>query len=149
MLGTNSTRHSGGPPALRIAATACVILGLAAVAFGVFEITQTRLSRIAVGGGTAIVMLAYGAAMFAVARGILRSNRYARGPAMAMGLVLLPVAWSFSTLGDGAAADPRSILIGVAMALLALTLTVCLVLPSSTRAFFPDRDEIDPNSSGY
>ena len=106
--------------------------------FGIFEISQTRLSRVAVGGGTAIVMLAYGVAMFAVARGIARANRYARGPAMAMGLILLPVAWSFSTLGDGAAAEPRSILVGVALAVLALTMAVCLVLPSSTRAFFPD-----------
>lgn len=134
---------------MRIAAAVCVILGLAAAAFGLFEITQTRLSRLAVGGGTAIVMLAYGIAMFVVARGILRANRYARGPAMAMGLLLLPVAWSFSTLGDGAAAEPRSILIGVALALLALTMAVCLILPSSTQAFFPERDETDPDSTDH
>lgn len=146
MPATFSAPRPRVPPALRIAAAVCVVLGLAAVVFGMFEITQTRLSRLAVGGGTAIVMLVYGIAMFVVARGILRANRYARGPAMAMGLVLLPVAWSFSTLGDGGAAAPQSILIGVALAALAATLAVCLVLPSATRAFFPDGDVADPEA---
>lgn len=126
------------PKPLVIAIFAASVLGVAAIGFGVWEAFATRLSRLAVGAGTAIVMVAYGLGLLAAAWGLARRSRFARGPAVALGLILLPVAWSFLTPGTQGEVPPTLLAVGIALGALALILVVALVLPASTRALVPN-----------
>jgi hypothetical protein len=98
----------------------------------VAEATQLRVSRWVVGAGASLLMLGYGAFLAAVARGVLRGRRWSRGPAVATQLLHLPIAWSFN---GGSTRWVAWTLIGSA-----LTVLVCLLLPSST-AILVDESE--------
>ncbi len=83
------------PATLLLAAVLIVIEALAALAFAVLEIGQVQMSRPGVGVGVAVLMGGFGLLLLVVARGVLRGRRWSRGPAVAMQLIILPVAWSF------------------------------------------------------
>lgn len=99
---------------------------LASVGFAVAEATQIQGARWYVGAGTAALMVIYGAFLLLVARGLTRSRRWSRGPAVATQLLHLPIAWSF--------AQGATWWVAVVLGLTSLVALVCLVLPSSTAA---------------
>lgn len=133
--------RSSLPKSLVAAIIAALVLGVAGVVMGVREAFATRLSRVVVGGGTAIVLIAYGLGLMGAAWGLSRRSRFARGPAVALGLILLPVAWSFLRPGTSGAVPPLLLAVGAALGVLALVLVVSLLLPASTRALMPDTSE--------
>jgi len=83
------------PATLLLAAVLIVIEALSALAFAVLESGQVQMSRPGIGVGVAVLMGGFGLLLLIVARGVLRGRRWSRGPAVAMQLILLPVAWSF------------------------------------------------------
>ena len=113
--------------------------GVGAIVFGVVEATQIRGFRLVVGAGTAVLMLAYGAFLLAIARGVKNARRWSRGPGVATQLLHLPIAWSFL---DGSTW-------GVALILAAVSLTslVCLVLPSSTAVLIEPDEPVDESGT--
>ena len=117
------------PPQLLVAG---VLLGVEAVAvfvFGVAEAGQVRSSR-SVGLGVAVVMIGFGVALAVLARAVLRVRRWSRGPAVALQLILVPIAWSFR-------AAPTT-LVAVVMAAMAAAVLVGLLHPRSTEALVPE-----------
>ena len=113
-------------PALRPAAVIVLIEGLAAAGLGVFQATQVNESRMGLGLGAGVLLLAYGVALVLVARGLDRRRRWSRGPTVATQLIQLPLAYSFRT-GETA-------WVAVLLALAAAVVLVCVLLPSSTAA---------------
>lgn len=114
-------------PALTLAAALLAVIGAASAVYGVMELVATKASRAVVGSGAAIILLAYAALLAMVARGVLRGRRWSRAPAIATQLIQLPIAWSFR----GGQTTWFALLLGA----VSLTIIVCLLLPSSTRAF--------------
>ncbi len=117
------------PTPVRIAAALLAVIALTAAVLGVLEAFNVRSNRVVMGVGATILLLAYAAGLAVAIRGLLRLRSWSRGPAVATQVVQLPVAYSF--LGGGTS------WIGVLLALISLTVIVCLVLPSSTRALVP------------
>jgi uncharacterized membrane protein (DUF2068 family) len=118
-------------PALALATALLAVIGAASAVYGVLELIETRASRAVVGSGAAIILLAYAALLFAVARGVFRGRRWSRAPAIATQLIQLPIALSFR----GGETTWFAVLLGA----VSLTVIVCLLLPSSTRAFVGDQ----------
>jgi hypothetical protein len=114
-------------PALRVAGALIALEALAALAFAVLELSQTRASRPGIGIGVGLLMLGYTVLLAVVARGVARGRRWSRGLAAATQLLLLLLGWSFR--------QPPTTYAGFAMAATALAVLVCLLLPSSTRVF--------------
>jgi len=114
-------------PALWFAAGLLAIEALAALVFGILGLSQVQASRPGVGAGVGILMTGYAVLLGAVARGVARGRRWSRGLAAATQLILLLLGWSFRL--------PPTTAVGLAMAAAAVTVLVCLLLPSSTRAF--------------
>ena len=83
------------PATLLLAAVLIAIEALSALVFAVLEIGQVQMSRPGVGVGVAVLMGGFGLLLLVVARGVLRGRRWSRAPAVAMQLIVLPVAWSF------------------------------------------------------
>ena len=112
---------------------------LAAIVFGAVALSQIGLSRAAVGGAVALLVLAYGLLLVFVARGVLRGRRWSRGPAATTQLILLPIAWTFR-------ASPTT-WVAVLIAATAVAIIVGLLHPRSTEVFIgpqpsrPDADE--------
>jgi len=115
------------PPALLVAAGLLGLQALAALVFAVLEISQIVPSRAVVGVGVSLIMLGFAALLAAAARGVARSRRWSRSLAVVTQLILLLLGWSFRPA-------PTTV-VGVVLAVVALTALVCLLLPSSTRAF--------------
>ena len=115
------------PPALLVAAGLLVLQALAALVFGVLEIGQVHRSRPVVGIGVALIMLGYAALLVVVARGVASARRWSRGLAVVTQLILLLLGWSFR--------QPPTTLTGLLLGVVALATLVCVLLPSSTRAF--------------
>jgi hypothetical protein len=107
------------------------VIGAASACYGLLELLETRASRAVVGSGAAVILLAYAALLFAVARGVVRGRRWSRAPGIATQLIQLPIAWSF--LGG------QTSWFAVVLGAVSLTVIVCLLLPSSTRAFVGDQ----------
>ncbi len=123
VVGASSSR----PAPLVVAGVLIGVEALAAIAFGTVALSQTGLSRAAVGGGVALLMLAYGLLLVFVARGVLRGRRWSRGPAATTQLILLPIAWSFR-------ASPTT-WVAVLIAAAAVAIIVGLLHPRSTEVF--------------
>lgn len=119
---TASTR----PPGLLPAAVLVALEGIAALAYGVFEVFQIRPERLVVGLGAGILLVGYGVALLALARGLLRVRRWTRAPVVATQLIHLPLAWNFREGGTAWFA----VLLGLA----SVVVLVCMFLPSSTAA---------------
>ena len=94
---------------------------------GVMEAAATQAERAIVGVGGAIILLAYSAFLGWIARGLWRLAPRAHAPAIAVGILHLPIAWSFR--GGG------TTWVAVAMAVSSLTILVCLLMPRSMRDF--------------
>ena len=117
-------------PALLVAAGLLGLQGLAALVFAVLEASQLDGSRLVVGVGVTLIMLGYAVLLGAAARGVARSRRWSRGLAVVTQLLLLLLGWSFR--------QPPTTVVGVVFAVVALVVLVCLLLPSSTRAFLDE-----------
>jgi hypothetical protein len=117
---------------LVLAAAILALEGLVSIGFGILELTQAQASRLALGGGVGIIMVCYAALLVAVARGVVRGRRWSRAPGIATQLIQLPIAWSFRGAQTG--------LVGAALAASALTVLICLLLPSSTVIFVPEEE---------
>ncbi|MVA76070.1 hypothetical protein GC722_08545 [Auraticoccus sp. F435] len=122
----STARTTSVPPALFLAALVTALLAVVAVGFGVLEAASTDPRRWIVGVGTGVLMLAYGAFLLLVAHGLRRARRWSRGPAVAVHLLHLPVAWSF--LGGS------TTWVTLALGGASLLCLVCLLLPVSTVA---------------
>jgi peptidoglycan/LPS O-acetylase OafA/YrhL len=121
---------SDRPSALLVAAALLAVQALAALVFGVLEASQIRPVRAFMGIGVTVLMLAYGVLLGLLARAVARARRWSRGPAVVTQLILLLLGYSFR--------QPPTTLAGFAMAAVALTVLVCLLLPASTHAFVGD-----------
>lgn len=117
-------------PALLVAAVFLGLQGLAALAFGVLEASEIDSSRLAVGVGVTLIMLGYAVVLAAVARGVALSRRWSRSLAVVTQLLLLLLGWSFR--------QPPTTVVGLVFAVIASIVLVCLLLPSSTRAFLDE-----------
>lgn len=113
-------------PALRPAAVILVLEGLAAAAYGVFEVSQINSARLVVGLGAGLLLVAYGGALILLARGLSRARRWSRGPVAASQLIQLPLAWGFHT--------GQTAWVAALLGLTAVVVLVCILLPSSTAA---------------
>ena len=114
------------PVQLTAAAALVALEGLAALVFGVLEIGEIRLFRAVVGVGVALLMIGFAILLLAAARGLLRLRRWARGPVVALQLIIGLTGWSFR----GGQTTPVAVVMIVVAAL-----TLVLVLhPASTRA---------------
>ncbi|MGO1974223.1 MAG: hypothetical protein ACTH2Q_14805 [Propionibacteriaceae bacterium] len=125
-------------PALFLAAGLVGAQALAALGFGVFEMTQVQPQRPAVGVTAVITLLLYGGLLALVVRGLLRARRWSRGPAVATQILHLPIAWSFASGATG--------WIAALLAASSVVVLVCVLLPSSTRllAREPESESSEP-----
>ncbi len=114
------------PPQLTAAAALAALEGLVALAYGVVEIGQVRLFRAVVGVGVSVTMIGFAVLLVVAARALLRVRRWARGPVVAVQLIMLPVGWSFR---GGATTG-----VAVAMIAVAVATLVAVLHPRSTRA---------------
>ncbi|GAA1436503.1 hypothetical protein GCM10009616_36480 [Microlunatus lacustris] len=118
---------------------AAVLLGveaLAALVFGVLEAAAISPVRAVMGIGVTLIMLGYGLLLALVARGVARARRWSRGLAVVSQLLLLLLGYSFR--------QPPTTIAGLLMGLVALTVLVCLLAPSSTAAFLDEDPGADP-----
>ena len=118
------------PPQLTVAAALAALEGLVAFAYGVVEIGQVRIFRAVVGVGVSITMIAFAVLLLVAARALLRLRRWARGPVVAVQLILLPVGWSFR--------GGTTTWVAVAMIAFAVLTLVTVLHPRSTRALVGD-----------
>lgn len=114
-------------PALLVAAALLGLESLAALTFGVLEASQIRAVRAVMGVGVTVIMLGYGVLLAIVARAVARGRRWSRGLAVVTQLILLLLGYSFR--------QPPTTWAGLVMGLVALTVLVCLLVPSATRTF--------------
>lgn len=115
------------PAVVRVIGALFCVMALTSLVLGVIEAFATQADRAIVGVGGSIILIAYGVFLAWVARGLWRVRTRAQGPAIAVGLLHLPVAWSFF----GGATWWIGLLLG---AVSVLTI-VGLILPASMRAF--------------
>lgn len=114
------------PKVVKVAGVLLALVGVAALVMGVAVTISTVPSHPIVGIGSGLFLAAYGIGLGLVSRGLWRTRRWSRGPAIATQVLHLPVAWSF--LGG------HTQLIGVAVGAVALIIIGCLVSPPATRA---------------
>jgi hypothetical protein len=114
------------PVQLTAAAALTALEGLAALVFGVLEIGEIRLFRAVVGVGVALLMIGFAVLLLAAARGLLRVRRWARGPVVALQLIIGLTGWSFR----GGETTP----VAVVMIAVAVVTLVLVLHPASTRA---------------
>ena len=81
--------------ALKVAALVLVVEGLVAIGLGVVDAVNTHASRPVVGIGGALFMMLYAALLLVLARGLVRTRPWCRGPVVATQVIHLPVAFSF------------------------------------------------------
>jgi peptidoglycan/LPS O-acetylase OafA/YrhL len=117
----------------RLLAVAAVLIAaeaLAALVFGVLEARSISPVRAVMGTGVTLIMLGYALLLALVARGVARARRWSRGLAVVSQLILLLLGYSFR--------QPPTTGAGLVMGLVALAVLVCLLAPSSTRAFLAE-----------
>jgi hypothetical protein len=110
-----------------VAAALLGLEGLAALTFGALEAGHISRVRAVMGIGVTLIMLGYGILLVVVARAVARGRRWSRGLAVVTQLILLLLGYSFR--------QPPTTWVGLLMGLVALTVLVCLLVPSSTRTF--------------
>ncbi|HJV14931.1 MAG TPA: hypothetical protein VJ625_13675 [Propionibacteriaceae bacterium] len=115
------------PVTIVLAAALLAVEALIALAYAVLEVGEIRMSRAAVGVGVTILMGGLGLLLLLVSRGVFLGRRWSRGPAVAIQLILLPLAWSF--VGGG------TTWVAVALAAVAIAVLVALLHPRSTAVF--------------
>jgi hypothetical protein len=118
------------PVPILVAVGLILVEAVTAVVLGVLEALNTRAHRAVVGVGGSILLLLLATWLVIIARGLLRLRMWARGMAIAIQVVLLPVAWSFR-------AAPLT-WVAIVLAAGALTIIGCLVSPPATRALVPE-----------
>lgn len=118
------------PLTVRLPAVVMVVLALPCLVLGVTEAFATNVLRPIVGIGGAIILVAYGIFLGWVGQALWRGRIRGQGPAIAVSLVHLPVAWSFI---DGATAG-WILALGLGLGLVSIAVIVSLVLPVSMRA---------------
>lgn len=125
-------------PTLGLAAALLALLGAVAVVFAALQLAATNPIRPVVGIGTALLLVGYGALLFAAAAGVWRGRRWSRGPAVAVSLLQLPVATSF--------AGGETWWVAVGLAAVSIAVLVCLLRRSSTAVFVPPNpDQASPD----
>jgi hypothetical protein len=126
---TNTAAPAAGrrPVTIVVAAALLAVEAVVALVYAVLEVGQIRMSRAVVGVGVTILLGGFGLMLLLVARGVLLGRRWSRGPAVAIQLILLPLAWSF--VGGG------TTWVAVALAVVAITALVGLLHPRSTAVF--------------
>jgi hypothetical protein len=115
---------------------AAVIIGLealVAVVFGVVSVAQVDPRRFVVGAGVALLMLAYGAFLAAISRGVARGARWSRGAALATQLLLALLGTSFL--------DGETSWVGVGLLTAAVVAAVCVLVPSATAVFLAGEEQ--------
>lgn len=126
------------PVTVTAAAALEAVEGLGALGFGVFVSWQTAFGE-ALDQSTAIAVAAMallgGACMLAVARGLLRADRWSRSPAVLTQLFALPVSWSLL--------QSDQLLFGVPLITVAV-LTLGLVLSGPSTAWLVERPSEEP-----
>ena len=126
------------PATLLLAAVLIAIEALSALVFAVLEIGQVQMSRPGVGVGVAVLMGVFGLLLLIVARGVLRGRRWSRAPAVAMQLIVLPLAWSFR--------GGQTSWVAYALGAVAIGALVGLLHPRSTAVFEPrTSDDASPS----
>jgi hypothetical protein len=118
---------------LFLAAAIIGVEALVAVVFGVMSIAQVDARRLVVGSGVAVLMLAYGAFLAAIARGVARGARWSRGAALATQLLLGLLGTSFL--------DGETSWIGVGLLVAAVVAGVCVLVPAATAVFTAGEDQ--------
>ncbi|SDS81439.1 hypothetical protein SAMN04488543_2428 [Friedmanniella luteola] len=124
------TTPAGRARLLLLAAALLGVEALAALVFGVLEASNISPVRAVMGLGVTVIMLGYGVLLGLVARGVALGRRWSRGLAVVTQLVLLLLGYSFR--------QPPTTAAGLVMGLVALAVLVCLLAPSSTRAFLAE-----------
>ena len=112
-----------------LAAVVLLVEALAAGLFGLAEIPQIRVSRLVVGLGVALLMLAYAAGLVVLARAVAASRRWARGPVVATQLLQGLLAYSF--------ASGSTWWVALLLGSTALVVLVCVLTPAATAVFAP------------
>jgi hypothetical protein len=130
----SARRPATGP--LGLAAGLLALVGLTAFIYGALEIAATNPLRPIVGIGAGLLFIGYGVLLIALARGVFLGRRWSRGPAVAMSLIQLPVAWSF--------AGGETWWVALVLAGISVTVLVCLLIRSSTAVLVPDADRGRP-----
>jgi hypothetical protein len=115
------------PLTIVVAAALLAVEALIALTYAVLEVGEIRMSRAAVGVGVTILMGGLGLLLLLISRGVFLGRRWSRGPAVAIQLILLPLAWSF--VGGG------TTWVAVALAAVAIAVLVGLLHPHSTAVF--------------
>jgi hypothetical protein len=117
-------------PALWLAAGVLWLEGLAVLGYGILILVGMRNVSAGVGYGVAGMLIAWALALGLVGRGIALARPWARGPAVALQLLHLPLAWGFrGSIGWLAAG----------LFVTAAVVLVCVFLPASTAAFTEGR----------
>lgn len=117
-------------PALLTAAGVLALEALAVIGYGVLVLANIRHVSAGVGVGVGVMLIAWGLALGLVARGVGLVRGWSRGPAVALQLFHLPLAWGFrDTIGW----------LALALFVSAAVVLICLFLPASTAAFTAGR----------
>lgn len=131
-------------PALWVAAGVLWLEAIAVLLYGVLILTNMSRVSLGVGVGVGIMLIAWAVALGFVGRGVALVRQWSRGPAVALQLLHLPIAYGFRHS------------VGWLSAGLFLTAAIVLVavfLPASTVAFtlgrrLPGTDSSDQESRG-
>jgi len=118
------------PGPLTAAAVLVGLQGLSLGAFGALELVSVDADRVALAVTTALFFLAFGGGLLLCARGLSRSQSWARGPVVATELIGLLLSFSF--WGGATTAVAITLLVVCAAAL------ASVLHPASTRALAAD-----------
>jgi len=89
------SESAGVPRPLKLAAGVVAAEGVVVAALGIAEAFTIDGSRLVLGLTTTVFLLAYGAGLVLVARGLSRASTWSRGPTVFGQLMQLLIAWSF------------------------------------------------------
>jgi hypothetical protein len=117
-------------PALWIAAGVLWLEGAAVLLYGVLVLLSMNKVSAGVGIGVGGMLIALGVALALVGRGVGLARQWARGPAVALQLLQLPIALGFrQSIG----------LLAAGLFVTAAVVLVAIFLPASTTAFTAGR----------
>lgn len=153
--GSSSGRPTDGPtdredavrrarPALRVAAAVLWLEAVAVLLYGILVLINMNKESVGVGIGVGCTLVAWGVALALVGRGLALVRQWSRGPAVALQLLHLPIAYGFRhSIGW----------LSLAMFVTAVFVLVAVFLPASTAAFtlgrrLPGQDESDEETGG-
>lgn len=117
-------------PALWVASVVLWLEAAAVLGYGVLILTNMTRVSAGVGIGVGVMLLAWGVALALVGRGVALVRQWARGPAVALQLLHLPIAYGFRhSIGW----------LAVALFVSAAIVLAAVFLPASTTAFTAGR----------